>query len=113
MPALVAHHDLHAVLVIGEQRAVGATIADRHDLAIGNEVLDVAESFGKRGLCASREMLAQSGNGLGSTVAMAYARPLLSGPTRIEALWPPTVASVGSTVGSHGRVPEGCAMPSL
>ncbi len=59
MPALVAHHHLHAVLVIREQRTVGTTVADRDDLPIGDEVLDVAEAFGKRGLRMRREVLAR------------------------------------------------------
>ena len=43
MPAFIAAHELHAVLVVIHQRTVGALVADRHDLAVSHQPFDGAE----------------------------------------------------------------------
>ena len=53
VPAFVADHHLHAVLVIREQRAIGASVADRHDLAVGHEV-SMLPNRSANAVCAAR-----------------------------------------------------------
>src|SRR5262245_3281294 len=77
MPAFVAAHELHAVLVVFHQRAVGPLIADRHDLAVGHQLLDGAEPAAKANLRGVAEMLAgedQHGIGEEGTLDVSPAR---------------------------------------
>src|SRR5262245_47182721 len=77
MPAFVAAHELHAVLVVFHQRAVGPLIADRYNLAVGYQLLDGTEPAAEADLRGVAEMLVgedQHGIGEKGTLDVSPAR---------------------------------------